>query len=50
MDKLIEEILIKKNYIKETIQALHEVLHQSERTIIELSAIGSFLHHTYNGI
>jgi len=50
MDKLIQEISIDKGFIKETLAVLREALLRSDKTIIELSAIGSFLHHSYNGI
>ncbi len=49
MDNLLEEISIEKEYIEKTLEALSEVLHRPEKTVIELSAIGSFLHHSYNG-
>ena len=50
MDKLLQEISIEKGFIKETLSGLQEALLRSEKTIVELSAIGSFLHHSYNGI
>ena len=50
MDKLLQEISIEKEYILQTLDALNDVLKRNKKTIIELSAIGSFLHHSYNGI
>jgi uncharacterized protein YutE (UPF0331/DUF86 family) len=50
MDKLIEEISIEKEYIAETLKFLDEALNRSEKTAIELSAIGSFLHHSFTGM
>lgn len=50
MDKLNEEISIEKEYIKKTLKLLNEALSRSEKSAIELSAIGSFLHHCYTGM
>jgi len=50
MDKLIEEISIEKEYIEETLKSMEEALNRSEKSVIELSAIGSFLHHSYTGM
>lgn len=50
MDKLVEEISIEKEYIKKTLKLLDEALSRSHKSAIELSAIGSFLHHVYTGM
>ncbi len=50
MDKLAEEISIEKEYIEKTRKLLDEALNRSEKSAIELSAIGSFLHHSYTGM
>ncbi|HEX9652572.1 MAG TPA: HepT-like ribonuclease domain-containing protein [bacterium] len=50
MDKLAEEISIDKEYIEKTLRLLDEALNRTEKSEIELSAIGSFLHHCYNGM
>ena len=50
MDSLFEEISIEKEYIKETLRLLEEALNRPEKSAIELSAIGSFLHHIYTGM
>ena len=50
MDKLTEEISIEKEYVAKTLQLLDEALNRSEKSAIELSAIGSFLHHSYTGM
>ena len=50
MDKLTEEISIEKEFIEKTLQLLDEALNRSEKSAIELSAIGSFLHHSYTGM
>ena len=50
MDKLLEEILIERDYIEETLVVLREAINRSEKTVVELSAIGASLHHCYNGM
>ena len=50
MDELVTEISIEKEYIEETLDLLNKVLNRIEKSAIELSAIGSFLHHTYTGM
>ena len=50
MDKLNEEISIEKEYIEKTLKFLGKALNRSEKSVIELSAIGSFLHHCYTGM
>lgn len=50
MDSLLEEISIEKDYIKETLKLLEEALNRPEKSAIELSAMGSFLHHIYTGM
>ncbi len=50
MDKLAEEISIEIEYIERTLQLLDEAIGRREKSAIELSAIGSFLHHCYTGM
>lgn len=50
MNKLLEEIAIDKEYIEETLKSLRDALNRSEKSVIELSAIGSFLHNIYTGM
>jgi hypothetical protein len=50
MDKLVQEISIEKDYIRETLDVLQEALHRPEKNVIEWSAIGVCLHHCYTGI
>ena len=50
MDKLNVEISIEKEYIEKTLKLLDEALSRAEKSSIELSAIGSFLHHCYAGM
>ncbi|MGH7886135.1 MAG: HepT-like ribonuclease domain-containing protein [Thermodesulfobacteriota bacterium] len=50
MDKLLEEISIESEYIKETLKLITEALNRPNKTAIELSAIASFIHHSYSGM
>lgn len=50
MDKLREEIAIEREYIDKTLEVLRGAMLRPEKTVIELSAIGSCLHHSYTGI
>ncbi len=50
MEKLLEEIAIEKEHINETIEVLQEASNRSEKTVVELTAIGASLHHCYTGI
>ncbi len=50
MDKLGEEISIEKDYIEKTLALLDETSNRPEMSLIELSAMGSFLHHCYTGM
>ncbi len=45
MEKLLEEIAIEKEHINETIEVLQEASNRSEKTVVELTAIGASLHH-----
>jgi len=50
MDKLAQEISIETEYIEKTVVLLDKALNRFEKSEIELSAIGSFLHHCYTGM
>lgn len=50
MDELNREILAEKEHILGTLQALEKTLEREEKTIIEISAIATFLQDTYNGM
>lgn len=50
MDKIVEEISVEREYIEKTLKLLSEALNRTERTAIELSAIASFIHHSYTGM
>lgn len=50
MDKLRQEVTAEKEHIEKTLSALDEALSRPEKTIIELAAIGTFLHNVYSGM
>lgn len=50
MAEIPEEILAEKEQIEKTIVFLKKVLPRKNKSIIELSAIATFLHNSYNGI
>lgn len=50
MDELLQEIEAGKEYILDTLQALKKALRRGEKGVVELAAIATFLHNTYNGI
>jgi hypothetical protein len=50
MDELVQEVTAEKEHIEKTLLALSEALSRPEKTIIELAAIGAFLHNIYSGM
>ena len=50
MSALLEEILIEKENIEKTLDVLREALNRTNKTYVELSAIGASLHHCYSGM
>ncbi len=50
MDKLVREVTAEKEHIEKTLLALSEALNRPEKTVIELAAIGTFLHNIYSGM
>ncbi len=50
MGKLPDEILVEQENIETILKNLFEATKRKEKTIIELAAIGTFLHNFYNGI
>jgi uncharacterized protein YutE (UPF0331/DUF86 family) len=50
MGDIQEQISIEKEHIEKTIYALEDTLARDEMTIVELSAIATFVQNTYNGM
>lgn len=50
MVDLSEKIEAEKDNIEKTLKNLEEAMRRKEKSIIELSAIATFLHNIYNGI
>jgi len=50
MADLPEEILAQKEHIEITLENLKDAEMRSDKSVIELSAIATFIHNFYNGI
>lgn len=50
MDELALEVTAEKEHIEKTLLALGEALSRPERSVIELAAIGTFVHNIYSGM
>jgi len=50
MDKLPAQILAEKENIEFALKNIEDALNRKEKSVIELAAIGTFLHNIYNGI
>jgi uncharacterized protein YutE (UPF0331/DUF86 family) len=50
MDSVPKQILAEKANVEETIGNLEVAMARQVKTVIELAAIGAFLHNIYNGI
>lgn len=50
MADIPEEILAEREQVEKALAILLEVLQKREKSIVELSAIATFLHNCYNGI
>lgn len=50
MGNLTKEILAEKENVEEVLNNLKTALARTDKTVIELSAIATFLHNIYNGI
>lgn len=50
MNSLSAEIAVEKELIDKTLELIAEAMERPDLSVIELSAIASFLHHCYSGI
>jgi len=50
MDDLLQDIAAEEEHIIGTLLALEQAQSRQERTVVELAAIATFLHNTYNGM
>ena len=50
MDELTEQILAEKENVDIALHNLETAMARTEKTVIELAAIATFLHNIYNGI
>jgi len=50
MAKLPKQILVEKDNVEKTLANLKQAMVRSEKSSVELAAIGTFLHNIYNGI
>ena len=50
MDSMPRQILAEKANVEAAIRNLEDVIVRRERTVVELAAIGVFLHNIYNGM
>ena len=50
MDNLSKQVLAEKENIEKALSNLKEAMGRKTKSIIELAAIGTFLHNIYNGI
>ena len=50
MDNLEQEILAEREHILDTLKVLEKTMRRKRITVIELSAIGTFLQNTYSGM
>ncbi|MBL7074017.1 hypothetical protein ISS37_02100 [candidate division KSB1 bacterium] len=50
MDDLTKEILAEKENVETALSSLKEAMARKKKSVIELAAIGTFLHNIYNWI
>ncbi len=50
MDDLNRQVLAEKENVEIALSNLQDTMARDEKTVIELAAIGTFLHNIYNGI
>jgi len=50
MSNLPEQVLAEKENVEKALNNLEETVARKEKSVIELAAIGTFLHNIYNGI
>jgi hypothetical protein len=50
MDRLKRQILAERENIESALGHLESAMERQEKSVIELAAIGTFLHNIYNGI
>ena len=50
MDRLGKQILAEKENVDKALDHLKYAMERQDKTVIELAAVGTFLHNIYNGI
>ncbi|MEA3283349.1 MAG: hypothetical protein U9Q68_12515 [Euryarchaeota archaeon] len=50
MDKLLKQIRAEEENVGIALDNLKQTIKREEKTVIELAAIGTFLHNIYNGV